>query len=191
MPPVEATVTTAASAMTATRVEDIPDFVEHYLSEPANTTKLTAYARRRFGIDADEARDLIQETAYEVLRQSRLIHRPEGFLFQVFHRRCCHFLARQKRREATFLPAPDQVDETELKSRFGGEIGTRDSDELLRRLNLRRAFASASTVCRQILRAYYVEGCSLKESADHASIAHSGAWRTIDRCLKKLKTCLA
>src|SRR5439155_19439998 len=55
-------------------------------------SKLVAYARARFGIGREDAEDLLQETALELLRQHTIVHNPRGFTFRVFHRRCCRHI---------------------------------------------------------------------------------------------------
>src|SRR5687767_10599158 len=76
--------------------------VEGVLSDPAQRSRLVAYARSRFGIDSDTAEDLLQETALEVLRQRSLVSSPRGFVFTVFHARCCRFLRNQQARYRVF-----------------------------------------------------------------------------------------
>ena len=54
-----------------------------------------------------------------------------------------------------------------------------------------QALEEISAGCRKLLFAYYFEGKSLREAADATARAYSGVWKTIDRCLKKLRQCLA
>src|SRR6266545_2296563 len=68
--------------------------VEAVLQDPDERSRLMGYARVRFGIDRDNAEDLLQETALEVLRQRALVRSPKGFVFTVFHARCSRFLRR-------------------------------------------------------------------------------------------------
>jgi len=106
-------------------------------------SKLVAYARARFGIAPEDAEDLLQETALELLRQHTIVHNPRGFTFRVFHRRCC-----------------------------------------------RHILETVSSSCRRILLAYYMEGRSLKETAEAIPTPYPGVWNTINRCLRRLRACL-
>ena len=76
--------------------------LEGVLSDPAQRARLLAYARGRFGIDNDTAEDLLQETALEVLRQRSLVSSPRGFVFTVFHARCCRYLRHLEARRRVF-----------------------------------------------------------------------------------------
>jgi DNA-directed RNA polymerase specialized sigma24 family protein len=69
--------------------------------------------------------------------------------------------------------------------------GVADPEELDSRLLVQRGLEEISASCRKLLHAYYVEGRSLRESADAMALAYSGVWKTINRCLKKLRACLA
>ncbi|MEO8349112.1 MAG: sigma-70 family RNA polymerase sigma factor [Acidobacteriota bacterium] len=157
--------------------------VEGVLSDPAQRSRLVAYARSRFGIDSDTAEDLLQETALEVLRQRSLLSSPRGFIFTVFHARCCRFLRNQKARYRVFDRGDcGTVEEAPSASAFEGI----DS-----RLTVEQALEEISAGCRKLLLAYYVEGQTLREAADRTALAYSGVWKTITRCLQKLRRCLA
>jgi len=66
-------------------------------------SKLIAYARARFGLAPEDAEDLLQETALELLRQHTIVHNPLGFTFRVFHRRCCRFIRRRQADRQVFV----------------------------------------------------------------------------------------
>lgn len=161
------------------------EVAEAFLSEPRQVERLTAYARHRFGIGAEECQDLIQETAYDVLRERRVVRNPAGFVFQVFHLRCCKHLERRMRREKTFVPSVEPEDGAPAFEAPAAPI-----PDPLDAIAVRRAMSSVSEVCQKILVAYYIEGYSLKEAAQEASLAPSGAFKTINRCLRRLKRCL-
>lgn len=157
--------------------------VEGVLADPGQRSRLVAYARSRFGIDPDTAEDLVQETALEVLRQRSLVSSPRGFIFTVFHARCCRYLRLQQARHRVF----DR-----------GECGTVEeapsgatSEGIDSRLTVEQALEEISEGCRKLLLAYYVEGQSLREAANLMALAYSGVWKTISRCLQKLRRCLA
>jgi RNA polymerase sigma factor (sigma-70 family) len=157
--------------------------VETVLLDPEERARLIGYARVRFGINRDNAEDLLQETALELLRQRAIVRSPKGFVFTVFHARCSRFLRRNVADRRIFSPSEPEVPP---KSPDPPACETIDS-----RLALQEALDEISPGCRRLLFAYYFEGKSLREAADATARAYSGVWRTIDRCLKKLRQCLA
>lgn len=158
--------------------------VEGVLADPAQRSRLLAYARSRFGIDNDTAEDLLQETALDVLRQRSLLSSPRGFIFTVFHARCCRHLRQLQARHRVF----DRGDCATLEE----APSTTAPDGIDSRLTVEQGLEEISEGCRKLLLAYYVEGQSLREAARLTALAYSGVWRTITRCLKKLRRqCLA
>ncbi len=155
--------------------------VEAVLQDPDERSRLMGYARVRFGIDRDTAEDLLQETALDLLRQRSLVRSPKGFVFTVFHARCSRYLRRNVADRLVFNPAKPQASRGE----------SRDSPTIDSRLALQEALEEISVGCRKLLLAYYFEGRSLREAADVTARAYSGVWKTIDRCLKRLRRCLA
>src|SRR5688572_27403437 len=141
------------------------DAVEGVLSDPAQRLRLAAYARSRFGIDSDTAEDLLQETALEVLRQRSLVSSPRGFIFTVFHARCCRFLRNQQARYRVF----DRGDCVTLEEAPNAAA----SDGIDSRLTVEQALEEISEGCRKLLLAYYVEGQTLREAADRTALAYS------------------
>jgi RNA polymerase sigma factor (sigma-70 family) len=137
--------------------------------------KLVTLARSRFGIDAVDAEDLVQETALEIARSPALIASPEGYAFQVFHNRCARFQERRTKTSAVF-------------------VGSRELDrapvveeKLDERAIIRAGFARISATCRTLLTSYYVEGTSLKETAACTGHSPKQVWKRLSACLKKLK----
>jgi RNA polymerase sigma factor (sigma-70 family) len=157
--------------------------VETVLLDPQERSRLIGYARLRFGIDRDNAEDLLQETAVEVLRQRSLVRSPKGFVFTIFHARCSRFLRRHAADRRLFRPNEPET--------APGSPGSPASETIDSHLALQKALDEISAGCRKLLFAYYFEGRSLREAADATARAYSGVWRTIDRCLKKLRRCLA
>jgi RNA polymerase sigma factor (sigma-70 family) len=157
--------------------------VETVLLDPEERSRLIGYARLRFGIDRDNAEDLLQETALDLLRLRSLVRSPKGFVFTVFRARCSRFLRRNVADRQLFTPS-----EPETASSASGEPACETIDS---RLALQEAMEEISPGCRKLLFAYYFEGKSLREAADATARAYSGVWKTIDRCLKKLRQCLA
>jgi RNA polymerase sigma factor (sigma-70 family) len=157
--------------------------VETVLLDPVERSRLIGYAGLRFGINRDNAEDLLQETALDLLRQRSLVRSPKGFVFTVFHARCSRFLRRNAADRRLFTPS-----EPETAPSASGEPACETIDS---RLALQEALEEISPGCRKLLVAYYFEGRSLREAADATARAYSGVWRTIDRCLKRLRQCLA
>ncbi len=155
--------------------------LEGVLQDPAQRSRLLAYARVRFGIAADDSEDLLQETALDALRQRSLVRSPRGFVFTVFHARCCRWVRVQQARRRLFTAGPEAPGQTRPAA----------PEEIDLRLTIQRALDELSAACRKLLLAYYVEGQSLREAASAMTLAYSGVWKTINRCLKKLRQCLA
>ena len=153
---------------------------EAVLLDPERRRKLFTYASSRFGIDKDDAEDLLQETALELLRYRSLVRSPEGFVFTVFRTRCARFSGARRVSHSVLS------EESDLASAPQAEPEVID-----RQLALREAFSEISASCRRILSAYYVEGQSLREAAQTMSLAYSSVAKTLSRCLRKLRECLA
>jgi RNA polymerase sigma factor (sigma-70 family) len=157
------------------------EIAEAVLQDGEQRSRLVAYARSRFGIDSDDAQDLLQETALELLRHRTIVRSPHGFTFKVFHTRCCRFLQARQANRRVFSSTQEPV-ETACDT---STLETAD-----RKLELREVLETISSSCRKILLAYYVEGRSLRETAQAMPLAHSGVWNTINRCLRRLRACL-
>jgi RNA polymerase sigma factor (sigma-70 family) len=158
------------------------EVAEAILVRAQERAKLFAYARSRFGICANDAEDLLQETALELLRQRSYVRSPEAFVFAVFRARCTRFIGGLRARRDVFASSGATVDNV------AGPMGAEQFD---RQLALRQALGSISSPCRVLLSAYYVEGVDLREAARRLSLAHSSVSKTLSRCLKKLRECLA
>jgi RNA polymerase sigma factor (sigma-70 family) len=154
--------------------------VETVLLDPHERQKLIGFACSRFGILPEDAEDLLQETALELLRQRHYVHSPRGYLFTVFKKRCVRLL-RLRRLEGNWGPLPDGA-----ACPSSDPLGeTRD-----RGIAIRQALCRISSACRRLLAAHYIEGKSLRETAAHMARAASGMGNTIDRCLKRLRACM-
>ena len=142
--------------------------------------RLVGYAWSRFRLPREDAEDLIQETLLALCQQQAQVAFPDGFVFQVFHRACIRRARLNRVDVRREIPLPDMGDRE--PAHLPPDAGIR--------IDIRRAYTSLAATCRMILSAYYVEGRTMKEAADYASIASSGAMKTINRCLKRLKQCL-
>ena len=144
--------------------------------------KLFAYANSRFQISLQDAEDLLQDTALELLRYRSYVRDPEAFVFTVFRARCSRHIGNKQSARAAFVDDPPDPQ----RSPTPRTAETADSS-----IALREALSEVSSACRRLLRAYYVEGRSLREAARTVSLAYSGIAKTINRCLKRLRRCLA
>ena len=141
---------------------------------------LRIYAQMKFGIKDQDSEDLIQETMIQLMQTRDLVLRPGGFVLRVFHTRCCDFLRRQKLRGKTDAALAVMPDVRPHEAQDGAPLA----------LSLQQGFSRISLSCRQLLSAYYVEGRSLKETADTMALSHRGIWTRINRCLERLRKCL-
>ncbi len=155
------------------------EVAEAFLDDAAQKRKLLAFARGRFGIGSQDSEDLIQDTALELLRHSGTVHSPEGLVFAVFRARCVRFVSSHRRR-GEVLREPFEEERPAGENPVGIEV----------RIALREALSEISSSCRRILSAYYIEGQSLNEAAHSMALASSGVFKTITRCLKRLRACL-
>jgi RNA polymerase sigma factor (sigma-70 family) len=154
---------------------------EALLLDQERRRQLFSYACARFGIESHDAEDLLQETVLELLRCQSCVRRPEGFVFAVFRARCSRFVAAQIAAHGVF--SKQEVTSTETLSQ--------PSLQAEERVALREGLDTISAACRKLLRAYYVEGQSLREAAHTVSLAYSSIAKTISRCLRRLRQCLA
>jgi RNA polymerase sigma factor (sigma-70 family) len=155
--------------------------VETVLLDPQERRKLVGFAHNRYGIPSQEAEDLLQDTALELLRQRQCVQKPRAYVYAVFRARC----SRYPGFDWALIDAeePDEQVTTAKMSQPAEEI-------LNSSLTVRQALGTVSSGCRKLLAAYYIEGQSLKEAAATMSLAHSGVTKTIGRCLKRLRACL-
>ena len=155
--------------------------VETVLLDPHERHKLVAFAHARFGIIDQDAEDLLQDTALELLRQRHYIHSPQGYLFTVFRMRCVRFFRDQRAAGVAV-----EIKET-LPDPASRPAELEKSDKTLA---VRQALCRISSVCRKLLASHYIEGRSLQEIATAMARASSGVGNTISRCLKRLRACL-
>ena len=102
-------------------------------------------------------------------------------MFAVFRARCARFIQERCAERRVFSEtAPAETD---------AEPAT--SDPCDEQVALREAFGEISSSCRRLLRAYYIQGQSLREAARTMSLAYSSMAKTISRCLRKLKECFS
>jgi RNA polymerase sigma factor (sigma-70 family) len=155
--------------------------VETVLLDPHERHKLAAFAYARFGIVQQDAEDLLQDTALELLRQRHYVHSPQGYLFTVFRMHCVRFFRDRKASGVTVEIKKTMLD----PASHPAELEKSDKT-----LAIRQALCRISSVCRKLLASHYIEGKSLRETAADLARASSGVGNTISRCLKSLRACL-
>jgi RNA polymerase sigma factor (sigma-70 family) len=168
--------------MSAQTPPTAPQVAGALLLDASQRRKLLGYARSRFGIGAEDAEDLLQDTLLQLLRQRDRVTAPEGFVFTVFRLGCSRYLAECSATKGFFVPeseAPEPAPHT------SGPEG------MERRITLRQALGGISSTCRRLLCAFYIEGRSLRDTADTLAVAQSGVSKTINRCLRRLRACLS
>jgi RNA polymerase sigma factor (sigma-70 family) len=153
---------------------------EAILLDRARRSKLFAFARSRFGIGSNDAEDLLQETAFELLRHRGYVRSPDGFVFTVFRARCVRFVRGAQIQRQVFAGDSSDAETGECLEPEGVDL----------QVALREALSEISTACRRLLAAYYIEGRSLREAAEVVALQYSSVAKTISRCLKKLRKCL-
>lgn len=153
--------------------------VETLLLDSNERCRILRFAHTRYGIPMDEAEDLLQDTAVQLLSQQRSVRQPRPYFWAVFRNRCrTHLSARPGNLD--MLPISEESLETP----------TSVEDDPDQRIVLRQALAYISSACRRLLVARYLEGQNLRETADRMTLAYSGITKTISRCLKRLRACL-
>jgi RNA polymerase sigma factor (sigma-70 family) len=158
---------------------DAPPAAEVSLLAERERTKLLGYARSRFGISTEDAEDLLQDALLELLKRRAQVLKPDAYLFTVFRLSCVRFVVSGRAGRETLEAAAEIAEELSAPERIHG------------RVLLHQALAEISSTCRRILCAFYVEGRSLRETAETLAVAETGVTKTINRCLRRLRACLS
>ncbi len=154
-----------------------PETAEALFLDRGERERLAGIALRRFGIRRQVAEELLAETYLELSASDAVVRSPKGFAYHVFYSRCCRWLGREgsRREEAAGLDP--------RAGRPNGQpvVGMEWT------LALKEAFGRLSPVCRRLLVGYYVEGLSLKETAETTGHSSKQVWKRLDACLRRLK----
>jgi RNA polymerase sigma factor (sigma-70 family) len=144
-------------------------------------SRMEAHLRYRFRLSAPEVEDVMQDAVLELMRHDEPLRDAEGLAFRILHLRTLQFLRnRGVRREE---PIEDET-------RTAEDFSARDAGTDVRVL-LRQTLAQASPACRRLIRAHYLEGRTLKETAEALSYASSHVvWTLLDRCIRRLRAVL-
>ncbi len=152
---------------------------EALLLDREQVERLVGLAFRRFGIRRADAEEVLAEALLELSASDALVGNPKGFAFRVFYVRCCRWLEREGRSRVETAGLDPSAGRSVAYAGPGPEWA----------LALRQAFARLSPVCRRLLIGYYVEGLSLKETAETTGHSSKQVWKRLDGCLRRLKQC--
>jgi RNA polymerase sigma factor (sigma-70 family) len=155
-----------------------PDVAEAVLRDSRELARLMRMARLQFGIGADDAQDLLQETALDVVRERAGIRHPRAYVTRVFYMQCCQYVRRAIRSRS-------RLAEGELPDVAAPE-GLAAEDLIA----LRQALGRISPGCRRLLMAHYMEGKGFGEAAREFGFSEKQAWKRFNACLRKLRLSL-
>jgi RNA polymerase sigma factor (sigma-70 family) len=142
---------------------------------------MEAHVRQRFRLSAPEVEDIMQDVLLELMRYDEPVRDSEALAFRVVHLRSLQVLRyKAVRRES---PVEDEVG-------FGDRAVTSGVPvELL--ILVKQTLRQATPACRRLLRAHYLEGRTLKETAATLSYASANnVWTLLDRCVRRLRSVL-
>jgi DNA-directed RNA polymerase specialized sigma24 family protein len=154
------------------------EVAEQFLLDPREIGRLMRLADLQFGIGRDDAQDLLQEAALDIVREKKSIKNPRGYVTRVFYMQCCQFVRRAVRRRAR---------EGRLTAFDVAAPPALPADE---RLALEEALGRISPGCRGLLMAHYMEGKGFGEAATEFGFSEKQAWKRFNACLMKLRLSL-
>lgn len=141
--------------------------------------RLEAHLRYRFRLSAPEVEDVMQDVVLELMRYDEPLREAEGLSFRILHLRTLQFL----RNKGVRREEPIEDDTRTADDWSAPDLQT---DVLIL---LRQTLAQASPACRRLIRAHYLEGKTLKETAETLSYASSNVvWTLLDRCIRRLRS---
>lgn len=141
--------------------------------------RMEAHLRYRFRLSAPEVEDVMQDVVLELMRYDEPLREAEGLSFRILHLRTLQFL----RNKGVRREEPIEDDTRTADDWSAPDLQT---DVLIL---LRQTLAQASPACRRLIRAHYLEGKTLKETAETLSYASSNVvWTLLDRCIRRLRS---
>lgn len=157
------------------------ELAESIAAEGDLRRRLAAHARLRFRLPASAAEDLVQDVCLELMRRDGPVRDPEALAFRILRYECLHLLRSARWRR--------EVSEEEVSGLADRTSAPGASIELL--ALVRQAVAGVSPACRRLLHSHYVEGRSLKETANALSYASpNNVWALLARCVQRLRAAL-
>ena len=162
------------------------ELAENIASQGDLRHRMQAHVRHRFRLSAPEVEDLMQDVVLELMRFEEPVRDVEGLAFRILHLRTLQVLRyRGVRREE-----PIEWEPCEDDTKTGDDLPAPDPQTDLLVL-LRQTLAQASPACRRLIRAHYLEGRTLKETAETLSYASTNVvWTLLDRCIRRLRAAL-
>ena len=154
------------------------DVAEDLLRDRRELARLMRMARLQFGIGADDAQDILQETALDVVRERAGIRHPRAYVTRVFYMQCCQYVRRAVRSRARA---------SEGNALAAAGIEGPAAEDLLA---VRQALERISPGCRGLLMAHYMEGKGFGEAAVEFGFSEKQASKRFDACLRKLRLSL-
>ncbi len=143
--------------------------------------RMEAHVRHRFRLSAPEVDDVIQDVVLELMRYEEPVRDSEGLVFRILHLRTLQLLRRRGVRR-------EEPIEDDLRTAEDLPIQGPDADV---RILLRQTLAQTTPACRRLIRAHYLEGKTLKETAEALSYASLNVvWTLLDRCIRRLRSVL-
>ncbi len=140
--------------------------------------RMEAHLRYRFRLSAPEVEDVMQDVVLELMRYDEPLREAEGLSFRILHLRTLQFLRNKGVRR-------EEPIEDDTKTADDWSAPDPQTDVLIL---LRQTLAQASPACRRLIRAHYLEGKTLKETAEALSYASSQVvWTLLDRCIRRLR----
>ncbi len=155
-----------------------PLLAERLAGDRERQNLLFAYGFVRFQFSRDDLQEAMQETIVELMQMERPVSNPEALVQKIFHVRCLRLLSRR-----TAKTEPESMEDEP-------PCPINPSRRIHQHLLVKQGFARISRFCREILISHYIEGNSLRETAERVGRAYSGVSKLISRCLRRLKECL-
>lgn len=140
--------------------------------------RMEVHLRYRFRLSAPEVEDVMQDMVLELMRYDEPLRDAEGLSFHILRLRTLQFLRnRGVRREEPL------EDDTKSSDDWSAPDAQNDLHLLLR-----QTLAQTTPACRRLIRAHYLEGKTLKETAETLSYASTSVvWTLLDRCIRRLR----
>lgn len=144
-------------------------------------SRMEAHVRQRFRLSAPEVEDVMQDVLLELMRHDEPVRDSEALAFRMLHLRSLQVIRYKAVRRETRAEEDEELDD-----RAGtGEVPV----EAL--VLVKQALRQATPACRRLLRAHYLEGRTLKETARVLSYSSpENVWTLLDRCVRRLRAAL-
>ncbi len=144
-------------------------------------SRMEARVRQRFRLAASEVDDVMQDVLLELMRYDEPVRDFEALAFRILHLRSLQVLRYKGVRRECALEGGDLLPDGIVAPEPPADV----------HLLLRQSLALVSPACRRLLRAHYLEGRTLRETAEILSYASANnVWTLLDRCVRRLRAIL-